>query len=285
MKVAWESVPLGGLQSLRFLALELDAFAAPFHAHDLLELTWIERGHGLRLVGDSVEPFGPGDVTLVAPRVPHAWLTSGPQEGRVRAQVLQLRPTAELLALPEWRADMGRLLAEPASAWSIGGALAAQTQAAFRAISETEGLLRLGTALAALGRLASSEVEPQQRRPLALHAPRRSDPDPAQPRRVDALLQWIRSHLHAELSAVEAAALLHVTPAAFSRAFRRLVGKPFSDYVNDLRIAEACLLLRGTDRSISDVARQCGFPTLSNFNLQFRRRAGMSPRDYRGSGA
>ncbi|MFX5668485.1 helix-turn-helix transcriptional regulator, partial [Acinetobacter baumannii] len=74
---------------------------------------------------------------------------------------------------------------------------------------------------------------------------------------------------------------LHVSPAAFSRSFKRLVGRSFTDYVNDLRIAEVQLLLRRTDRPVTEIAAACGFPTLSNVNAHFRRRLGMSPRDYR----
>ena len=91
-----ESIPVADAPTLRVLDLTLDAFAGPLHAHPLLELTWIERGAGLRFVGDSVEPFAEGDLVLVAPGAAHTWWSSGEQPRPVKARVMQLRPTSVL---------------------------------------------------------------------------------------------------------------------------------------------------------------------------------------------
>lgn len=287
MKVTWESVPAAPLQTLRVLDLTLDAFAGPLHAHDALELTWIRRGRGLRLVGDSVEAFGPGDLVLLPPRVAHTWASSGPQDaGPLQALVLQLQLGPPWLALPEWATGPGRLLQGPVAGWALEGALAAQARECLGAIAAADGMERLGLALALLGRIGRAAEashaahDGASLRPLG-HALPGPGPDPATQRRVDALLRWVRQHQHTEVHARDAAAWLHVTPAAFSRAFKRLVGKPFSVYLNDLRIAEACLALRRTDRPVVDIATQCGYATLSHFNAQFRLRTGVSPREYR----
>jgi AraC-like DNA-binding protein len=79
----------------------------------------------------------------------------------------------------------------------------------------------------------------------------------------------------------EAAAVAHVSPAAFGRFFRREVGKTFTAYVNDARCGWAALRLIQSREPIAQIAQACGFPTLSNFGEQFRRRYGMAPRDFR----
>lgn len=280
MKVIQEAVPQADAQTLRVMDLSLDAFAGAVHAHPVLELTHIEQGTGLRFVGDSVEPFSAGDLVLVAPHVAHGWWTSGPQPGRAVAQVVQLHPSAALTTLPEWRDGLGRLLDEPTSAWVLGGDLARQVIGALPGLLRAQGLEQLGQALALLARIASPQSA-AERRPVGLHAPRPAGPGPSAPRRVDALLTWVRDHLHEDLSVAAAARHLHVTPAAFSRTFKRLVGCGFARYVTDLRIAEAQLLLRRTDQPITRVAVDCGFATMSNFNAQFRARVGCSPRAYR----
>jgi AraC-like DNA-binding protein len=119
-------------------------------------------------------------------------------------------------------------------------------------------------------------------------SPLRGPPPPAadrpETRRIDQTLDWIQRHLARELTVAEAARIAHVTPAAFSRFFRREVGKTFTRYVNDVRCSEACLKLRLTDRPVAAVASACGFATLSHFNRQFRLRHGMTPREFRASG-
>jgi AraC-like DNA-binding protein len=84
-----------------------------------------------------------------------------------------------------------------------------------------------------------------------------------------------------ELLVADAAAVAHVSPAAFGRFFQREVGKSFTAYVNDARCGWAALRLTQGRERIAEIAQACGFPTLSNFGEQFRRRYGVAPRDFR----
>ena len=63
-------------QSFRFLRFEVDAFGGGRHRHRQLELTWVERGAGVRFVGDSAEPFADGDLVLLGANVPHTWIST-----------------------------------------------------------------------------------------------------------------------------------------------------------------------------------------------------------------
>lgn len=282
MKVIQEAVPRAEAQTLRVLDLRLDAFAGPVHAHPVLELTRIQQGAGLRFVGDSVEPFQPGDLVLIAPHVAHAWWSAGTASEPAVAQVVQLHPSAPLTDLPEWREGIGRLLDEPASAWVLEGALARDVEQTLPELLHAPALAQLGLTLVLLSRIAQTPAGPE-RRAVGLQAPRPNASGGTQ-RRIDGLLTWIRDHLHEDLTVDAAAQHLHVTPAAFSRTFKRLVGCGFTRYVTDLRIAEAQLLLRRTDFPVTRVAADCGFATMSNFNAQFLARVGCSPRAYRASG-
>ena len=273
MKVAWESIQ-AGTQSAR---LKLASFAGALHAHEALELTWIERGEGVRIVGSRVEPFAAGDLVLIGPGLPHVWMSHGEQPDGALATVLQLMPSASLAALPEWR-GIGALLQRAQRGLAVEGAMRSRIVDALGRMPDSPGLGLLGEALSALALLADADRDLRPLDPLPLPVLQR---DPGQQRRLDALLVWIREHLHGTLSVDDAAAILHVSPGAFSRSFHRLAGKPFTDYVNDLRIAEACMLLRHKDRSIAEIADRCGFATMSHFNRQFRLRVQRTPREYR----
>lgn len=276
MKVAWESIQ-AGTQSVRLMRLRLPSFAGALHAHEALELTWIERGEGVRIVGSRVEPFAAGDLVLIGPGLPHVWSSHGvPPEG-AWATVLQWMPSASLAALPEWR-GIAPLFQRAQRGLSIEGALRARIVAALERMPEAPGLRMLGETFSTFALLADADGDLRPLDPLPFPV---LQSDPGRQRRLDALLVWIREHLQGPLSVEDAAAILHVSPGAFSRSFHRIAGKPFTDYVNDLRIAEACMLLRQKDRSIADIADRCGFGTMSHFNRQFKRRVGHTPREYR----
>lgn len=276
MKVVWEPIE-GATQSARLLRLRQPAFSGAFHAHEAIELTWIERGSGTRIVGHQVQPFEAGDLVLIGPGLPHLWHTHGDCAEGAWATVLQVLPTAHLNELPEWR-GLAELWQRARHGLSVEEPLRARIAARLQAMPHTPGPRLLGEALCLLGELAECQTH---LRALDLSPVPQSISDAGRQRRLDALLRWTHEHLHEPIDSAQAAAVLHVSPGAFSRSFHRMAGKPFTDYVNDLRIAEACVLLRRHDRPVAEVARRCGFLTLSHFNRQFRLRVGKTPRAYR----
>lgn len=62
-----------------------------------------------------------------------------------------------------------------------------------------------------------------------------------------------------------------------SQAINRATGGNVSQYINQLRVKDACRLLEETDQSVTSVMLESGFQTKSNFNREFRRITGMSP--------
>lgn len=67
----------------------------------------------------------------------------------------------------------------------------------------------------------------------------------------------------------------------FSKKFHEATGKTYVDFLNDLKLNYAGILLLSTDDSITSIAENCGFLSLSNFNGAFRKFTGMSPTQYR----
>ena len=65
----------------------------------------------------------------------------------------------------------------------------------------------------------------------------------------------------------------------FSSYFRKVTNIGFSEYVTRLRIMHARELLRNTDRSVTDIAMECGFNNISNFYRLYKKHVGKSPRE------
>lgn len=67
----------------------------------------------------------------------------------------------------------------------------------------------------------------------------------------------------------------------FSRLFHQLYGTTPARYVLDLRLERAAVLLREDTTTVTGVSFDCGFNDSNYFSRQFRRKMGMSPREYR----
>lgn len=72
-----------------------------------------------------------------------------------------------------------------------------------------------------------------------------------------------------------------MSASAFSRFFARRSGKPFSRFLNEVRIGQACRKLQESEATIGEICYACGFANLSNFNRRFRQLKGLTPSDFR----
>ena len=73
----------------------------------------------------------------------------------------------------------------------------------------------------------------------------------------------------------------HLSPAHFSREFRRTFGESPHQYLLTRRLERAAALLRNTDRSVADVCLLIGLRSIGSFTTSFGRTFGMSPTAYR----
>ena len=264
-------------RSFRYLRLELDAFDLAQHRHPHWELTWIERGQGVRFVGDNASAFSAGDLVLLGSELPHTWKSVGRCNGQSLATVLQF--PAELLEIPA----MPELVAlQPMRVVAQRGIciVGATHDKVIECLSRLEGVDALGRALGLLDILRLVSLAPADTLPIATR-PIVPGQSLGRDGRADRVVQWIHAHSARALPLDEAARVAAISEAAFSRFFRREMGKTFSDFVNDVRVAQACVRLADSTLPIATVAGECGFPTLSHFNRQFRARLGVTPRQYR----
>ena len=73
----------------------------------------------------------------------------------------------------------------------------------------------------------------------------------------------------------------HLSPAHFSREFRRTFGETPHQYLLTRRLERAASLLRITDRSVADICLTVGLRSIGSFTTSFTRTYGLSPTAYR----
>lgn len=92
---------------------------------------------------------------------------------------------------------------------------------------------------------------------------------------------YISEHYREPITLKTAAAYGNMNYSYLSRLFKEKIGISFSEALADERIYHANLLLRTTERSVSEIAFDCGFNNLRSFNKAFHKTMGCSPTDLR----
>ena len=98
---------------------------------------------------------------------------------------------------------------------------------------------------------------------------------------VTAAVEYIRNHYAEPVTVNDMLRELPMSKYYFIRTFRRIMGTTPYSYLTAYRINCAKRLLCSTDRSVAEIAEQCGFQDASNFIAQFKKYAGQTPAGYR----
>lgn len=252
------------------------SFGFFWHHHPEYELTFIVKGKGNRLVGDSIESFSDGDIALVGPMLPHTWVSTVKTRGNCRAIVIQfseylLQP---FLHLPEFAA-VAALLKKTHTGLVFPQRKQQPGLPDFEQVLHTTGIESFTNLMRLLSKLTGCKTKTLASSRYQ-HVKKQADT-----RRINKVLAYIQQNHAAQLTITNAAALIHLSKSAFCKYFKRSMKKTFSDYVNDIRIAEACVQLIETDQPIGQIASGCGFENLAYFNRVFLKKKQMTPGSFR----
>ncbi|RDE09001.1 helix-turn-helix domain-containing protein [Pelagibacterium lacus] len=279
MRAYLERLPHSSTASWTMLNRRLEE-AIPFqwHHHPEFELTLTLNSEGQRFIGDHVGSYGHADLVLVGPNLPHTWASRRKidaaephvalvlwfRKAWIEAMIagsVELQPVKELI---------DRSLAGLAFSPETGRALTAEFQALF----DRPPLQRLLGLFAILAHLAGDESA----RPLSRAVPRHIE---GRSSRLDRVLTHLHRHYAEPTSMGELAEVAALSVSGLHRMFTRQTQASITEYVAGLRIGEACSRLSATTEPIGFIAEAVGYPSLANFNRQFKALRGMTPRAYR----
>ncbi len=94
-------------------------------------------------------------------------------------------------------------------------------------------------------------------------------------------IEYITQHYPEDIEVETLASLCSMSLTHFRRRFVAVTGMTPLKYLLIMRLRMASVLLRRTDRKISDIALDVGYNTLSSFNRHFKENYKISPKDYR----
>ena len=97
---------------------------------------------------------------------------------------------------------------------------------------------------------------------------------------IESVLGFCAKQYKEEISLEKLAKELGVSKSYISHIFTNKIHMSFRDYINSIRLNAAMPLLRQGELNITDIALESGFGTVRTFNRAFKKKFGVSPREY-----
>lgn len=98
---------------------------------------------------------------------------------------------------------------------------------------------------------------------------------------VRAMLDFIAKNYGEKITLPDIAKSANVCKNSCIAIFKKFTNFTPIEYLNNYRIEQACVLLRETDKTVAQIALDCGFSACSYFGEIFKRSKGITPKDYR----
>lgn len=267
-------------ESIRYLEHGWPTGLCRWHAHEEYEVHLIVRTRGKAFVGDYIGEFEPGSLYLTGPNLPHNWITHDVKTPPVPIRDMLVQFNNDSFrrlerAFPEF-AEMRPMLDQSLSGLEFVDFDPTEAKTHMENIRDMSGAERI---LAFLKLLVVLNTHPAKqvlsvtasaaKRPAGKHA------------RIARVVDHIVEHYTENLSVDAAASMAGMSPSTFSRNFQMTTGNKFVEFINRVRIGQACGLLYSTDNQVSAICYEVGFQNLANFNRQFLKMKGMTPSAYR----
>ncbi|MCU0472891.1 MAG: AraC family transcriptional regulator [Bacteroidales bacterium] len=263
-----------------FVADYIDDTGGLWHFHPEYELVLNIKSNGTRIIGDSVELFDMNDMVLIAGNIPHSWNyyksdKSLPEKHGIMVHFRQASLGDALLAQHEMHCVRDLLeQSDRGIGFSVEDAKKAEKHLV--QMINNKGIDKMIDFFNVLRILCQAE-----KKVYLCSENYKQVYDERGNKKMADVYTYIRENYFKPISLEKISKIAKMSPFSFSRFFKKNCGAGFVEYLNRVRTNKACYLLRETDYQVHDISIECGFASISNFNKQFRKTEGISPRDYR----
>lgn len=251
-----------------------------FHWHSYFEITYVQEGQGNYSVNGQEYMMKPGDIIIFNNVEAHGWKLMG-EDMKLLVMIFSPEFVAEKLSV--FDSEYLKPFVERGSNFKnrIGSEepVSHEIRKGIREIyaewqQQKEGyplmikanILRILTMLIRTYQDESKSGEMLKEKKSAM-------------KRLEQAISYIDHHYSEKITLDEVAAAAYMSSNYFSSYFRKVTGISFSEYVTRIRISHARELLRDTDKSVTEIAMECGFHNISNFYRLYKKQVGKPPRD------
>lgn len=275
MKAKLEDIPsVKGASSFHAYRFQVPFFEFKWHYHPEYELTYIVKGSGYRIVGNSYEQYSDGDLVLLGSNLPHTWTSKPDNTFASEAIVIQFSSEFITPFLVLHESNQIKQLLE----YSDRGLRIAVDEMLVSNIMELPKIQGMDRVLKLIWIL--EEITKRQCdyiAPNTFH----NVVSKKNEFRINKACTFMQNNFNQKISLKQVADLIYLTESNFCKFFKKATGKTYSDYLNELRINEACRMLVQTEQTINEISYACGFETLSYFNRVFLFKKAITPSTFR----
>jgi AraC-like DNA-binding protein len=284
MKVLQFTIPVAHDKSVIIDQVDLPYHYPYLHRHNETQITWIQRGEGTLISGNSMHRYCEGEIYLIGANLPHLF-KSNPEyfeandNRAIKALTIFFNPDGALsglLSLPEMKA-IKILLQQYQQGFKIPSDHFAEISMSMHAIKNSSGAEQIMHFFMMLNKFLNFSAKLE---PLSSYGGLPSITD-NEGIRIGNVYNYIMQNFNAPITLEDVAKAAYMTPESFCRYFKKHTGHTFVEFLSQIRINEACKrLVAHKFESISTVAYSCGFKSITNFNRVFKCVIGKSPREY-----
>ena len=251
-----------------------------WHAHEEYELHLIVETRGKAFVGNFIGNFEPGSLFLTGPNLPHNWVTDSvsTEKIEIRDMLVQFsQKSFEKLAegFPEF-GGIRKMLDLAASGILFKGFNSTFARGHMEAIRDNIGPERILAFIRFLVRLNEHAEKVTLSETKLVNVDGNS-----KYARIGNIIDHILENFDVDLNAVDAADMAGMSLTTFGRNFSSVTGHSFVEFVNRVRIGQACGMLYASDDQVTSICFDVGFKNVANFNRHFLKIKGMTPSIYR----
>lgn len=268
-----------------FKTINLPFFSTEFHFHKECQLVYVVQSEGKRIVGDSVEFFESDELILLGPDIPHVWHNdisyfeeNDSEKIKARSIALFFHPEKLTHLLSKFMsvAKLEAVLKKSQRGMKFFGKTKKSLKQLLLDMDKQDDMSRLISLLKVMELITHNKEYELLASDGYINTYQSRDNE-----RMDKVFKYVFDNFGKTLLLDEAAALAYMNKQAFCRYFKNRTQKTFVEFVNNVRISHACKTMAAGDYSIGQLAYDCGFNSISNFNRFFKKIKGITPREYR----
>ncbi len=273
-----EKVPLKTDEIISVVKSESFALDYPYHIHPEFELIIILNASGKRFVGNHIGNFEGTDMAFLAPTLPHKWKFENTREDSC---LLVLKFKELLLTNDIFYSDGCQPFNSFLHSAKQGLHFTNKSDILYckRKLEKLAKLKGVDLVMASL-QLIYHIYKIRDKQTLSAKTYSINIPN-NKLNKIDNIYSYILENFNNSLSIENIANEFNLSKSGFCNFFKRHTGSNFSEFVNELRVSQACKMLIETTESVSSICFNTGFGNISYFNRKFKEITRHSPRSYR----